>query len=212
MITKEQLATEATNGRAFAVVNDLVHDPDRYFEELQQLALTMASHIDAQAARIAELEREVEEANEARREAQLAAQEAQTSRDTTVTQVRRELGQRISELEQDAATRDAEIASVLPGTHYMDPPDGGDVSLLVQLRRMARDAGRYRWLRKQRWDNSSLAVISEPKRNVRLGTYCPSGELLDAAIDAVIQPPRCTCPSGDGSLRWPCPRHPPESA
>jgi len=21
---------------------------------------------------------------------------------------------------------------------------------------------------------------------------------------------RCTCPSGDGSLRWPCPRHPPE--
>ncbi|WP_081284722.1 DUF4031 domain-containing protein [Chromobacterium subtsugae] len=24
--------------------------------------------------------------------------------------------------------------------------------------------------------------------------------------------PRCTCPSGDGSLRWPCPRHPPESA
>lgn len=22
----------------------------------------------------------------------------------------------------------------------------------------------------------------------------------------------CTCPSGDGSLRWPCPAHPPESA
>lgn len=20
----------------------------------------------------------------------------------------------------------------------------------------------------------------------------------------------CTCPSGDGSLRWPCPSHPPE--
>ncbi|WP_374424589.1 ead/Ea22-like family protein [Chromobacterium sp.] len=30
-----------------------------------------------------------------------------------------------------------------------------------------------------------------------------------AAIDAAMQPPRCTCPSGDGSLRWPCPRHPP---
>lgn len=58
MITKEQLATEAPNGRAFAVVNDLVHDPDRYFEELQQLALTMASHIDAQAARIAALEQD----------------------------------------------------------------------------------------------------------------------------------------------------------
>jgi hypothetical protein len=22
-------------------------------------------------------------------------------------------------------------------------------------------------------------------------------------------PPNCTCPSGDGSLRWPCPAHPP---
>lgn len=22
---------------------------------------------------------------------------------------------------------------------------------------------------------------------------------------------RCTCPSGDGSLRWPCPEHPPTS-
>lgn len=33
-----------------------------------------------------------------------------------------------------------------------------------------------------------------------------------AAIDAAMAPPRCTCPSGDGSLRWPCPRHPPESA
>jgi hypothetical protein len=22
---------------------------------------------------------------------------------------------------------------------------------------------------------------------------------------------RCTCPSGDGSLRWPCPEHPPRS-
>ncbi|WP_043635998.1 hypothetical protein [Chromobacterium haemolyticum] len=58
MITKEQLATEATSGRAFAVVDDIVHDPDRHFEELQWLALTMASHIDAQAARIAELEQD----------------------------------------------------------------------------------------------------------------------------------------------------------
>lgn len=26
------------------------------------------------------------------------------------------------------------------------------------------------------------------------------------------QSANCTCPSGDGSLRWPCPAHPPESA
>ncbi len=31
------------------------------------------------------------------------------------------------------------------------------------------------------------------------------------AIDAYVEPVACTCPSGDGSLRWPCPTHPPES-
>lgn len=25
-----------------------------------------------------------------------------------------------------------------------------------------------------------------------------------------MTPPLCTCPGGDGSLRWPCLRHPPE--
>ena len=38
-------------------------------------------------------------------------------------------------------------ASVLPGVIYMDPPDGGDVSVSEQLRRMAKDAERYRRLR-----------------------------------------------------------------
>lgn len=40
-----------------------------------------------------------------------------------------------------------ECSAVLPGAHYMDPPDGGDVSIPEQLRRMARDAERYQWLR-----------------------------------------------------------------
>lgn len=44
------------------------------------------------------------------------------------------------------AEREA-MANVLPGYYYMDPPDGGDVSVLEQLRRMAKDAERYRWLR-----------------------------------------------------------------
>lgn len=40
-----------------------------------------------------------------------------------------------------------ELIALLPGSYYMDPPDGGDVSLLVQLRRMAEDAAKYRhWL------------------------------------------------------------------
>lgn len=47
------------------------------------------------------------------------------------------------------AQREA-MANVLPGYYYMDPPDGGDVSVLEQLRRMAKDAQRYRWLRANR--------------------------------------------------------------
>lgn len=48
------------------------------------------------------------------------------------------------------------------------------------------DAARYRWLRKQHWNDAAIAVVADPKKNVRLGTYCPSEELLDAAIDAAM--------------------------
>ena len=34
----------------------------------------------------------------------------------------------------------SDIIALLGGSHYMDPPDGGDVSLLEQLRRMAEAA------------------------------------------------------------------------
>jgi hypothetical protein len=39
-------------------------------------------------------------------------------------------------------------------------------------------------------------------------------EIFDALVDAAMQAstpgePKCTCPSGDGSLRWPCDVHPP---
>ena len=34
----------------------------------------------------------------------------------------------------------AACAAVLPGAYYMDPPDGGDVPVSEQLRRMAKDA------------------------------------------------------------------------
>lgn len=36
------------------------------------------------------------------------------------------------------------VLSVLPSVYYMDPPDGGSVSVLEQLRRMADDAAKYR--------------------------------------------------------------------
>ncbi|WP_369055309.1 hypothetical protein, partial [Burkholderia gladioli] len=42
------------------------------------------------------------------------------------------------------------LLTPLPGTTYMDEPDGGSPSLLEQLQRMAKDAARYRWLQRQR--------------------------------------------------------------
>jgi len=51
----------------------------------------------------------------------------------------------------------------------------------------ALDAARYRWLRKQHWESSRLCVVTNPKINVRLGTYCPSGKLLDQEIDTAIR-------------------------
>lgn len=77
-------------------------------------------------------------------------------------------------------------ASVLPGVIYMDPPDGGDVPISEQLRRMAQDAARYRWLRggpdvprhSTRW----------PRWEVRnwSGRYWETlfAEKMDAEIDA----------------------------
>lgn len=51
----------------------------------------------------------------------------------------------------------------------------------------ARCAARYRWLRQQRWDSSRLCVVTDPKRSVRLGQYCPTGDLLDEEIDAAMK-------------------------
>lgn len=38
----------------------------------------------------------------------------------------------------------AQLCDLLPGSYYMDPPDGGNVSVLEQFRRMAEDAARWR--------------------------------------------------------------------
>jgi hypothetical protein len=46
------------------------------------------------------------------------------------------------------------------------------------------DAERYRWLRVQHWYAAKLCVVTDPKRNVRLGTDCPSDARLDELIDA----------------------------
>lgn len=85
------------------------------------------------------------------------------------------------------AERDA-MANVLPGHYYMDPPDGGDVPVLEQLRRMAKDAARYRFL-------SCKGVPPYFHRCSRWRLEYWNGEWwdplmkeeLDAAIDAQIE-------------------------
>lgn len=44
----------------------------------------------------------------------------------------------------DRSVTDADLMRLLPGPYYMDPPDGGDISLHEQLRRMAEDARKWR--------------------------------------------------------------------
>lgn len=78
-----------------------------------------------------------------------------------------------------------EVMALLPYAYYMDPPDGGDVSPLEQLRRMAKDAERYRKIRAMHWNDSDLCVVLNPKDSVKLGVDCPSNERLDSMLDAI---------------------------
>ena len=69
----------------------------------------------------------------------------------------------------------AAARALLPGVYYMDPPDGGNVDLLEQWNRMAKDALRYRWLRRNPtylgWEHD-----------------CPP-EFIDANVDAALAAP-----------------------
>ena len=91
-----------------------------------------------------------------------------------------------AQLKQERDTLAKEVdacASTLPGPYYMDPPDGGDVSISEQLRRMARDAARYRWLRQPNplHREAHIAVLTHN------GGWVASGERADAAIDAAMK-------------------------
>ena len=74
----------------------------------------------------------------------------------------------------------AALVTLLPGTYYMDPPDGGSVTLLEQLQRMAKDAERYRWLRSA---DNDVSPLLKPNG---IGWQMVVGGRLDAAIDAAI--------------------------
>ncbi|OQS33239.1 hypothetical protein [Chromobacterium haemolyticum] len=81
----------------------------------------------------------------------------------------------------------------------------------VRIAELEQDAARFRWLRDY-WHGF------EHYRKAR-GTIADLTREIDEQIQkqqvttaTTIEKLRCTCPSGDGSLRWPCPRHPPELA
>lgn len=90
--------------------------------------------------------------------------------------------------------RDEDLYALLPGTHYMDPPDGGDPGLLEMLKRLALDAARYRWLR---YFGKDGVNIKPPCEHVHACLYTHpvglipatrviTGNELDAAIDAAL--------------------------
>lgn len=71
------------------------------------------------------------------------------------------------------ANLESELAALLPGTHYMDPPDGGSVTLLEQVQRMAEDAARYRWLVSKAFN---VELIGDGDDSPMFSTsYCYSG-------------------------------------
>jgi hypothetical protein len=82
----------------------------------------------------------------------------------------------LAELDRVRGERDAMLAT-LPGPIYMDPPDGGDVSPAEQMKRMADDAARYRWL----VENDMLDM---PSVDIANAFHRLTGDALDAAIDA----------------------------
>lgn len=45
------------------------------------------------------------------------------------------------------------------------------------------DAERYQCIRSKHWSDSDFCVASKPAENVRLGSFCPSHELLDNLVD-----------------------------
>ncbi|HEJ2268215.1 TPA: hypothetical protein SLW25_001540 [Pseudomonas aeruginosa] len=106
------------------------------------------------------------------RDGRLSALERAVGAETERNQLRAEL-EEYDDLKADLG----QCASALPGTYYMDPPDGGNVSIPEQIRRMAKDAARYRALRQKQCGD---VVVRDRASHL-------FGERLDAEIDAAIE-------------------------
>jgi hypothetical protein len=81
-------------------------------------------------------------------------------------------------------TLERDVLSTLPGVYYMDPPDGGSAPLGEQVRRMAVDAARYRWLRNEantaRKCDPMVCIYPLDDQDLI------EGDRLDVAIDAAM--------------------------
>lgn len=98
-------------------------------------------------------------------------------------------GDEIERLRSGRNELEAAISNALPGVRYMDPPDGGSPSLAEQLRRMATDAERYRWLRGDScMDHSARWTQWEVRRwDAPIWTNDLRRADLDAAIDDAMR-------------------------
>lgn len=111
-----------------------------------------------------------------------------------------EASRSIAELEQVSAAgvKDAaglteptvsqdQLCALLPGVYYMDPPDGGSVTILEQLQRMSADAARYRWL--TACNSGSIGIVAwhrdEDKEMVLTEAY--ADEAIDTAMAKGVQ-------------------------
>jgi len=65
--------------------------------------------------------------------------------------------------------------------HWQEERD----ELKRQNAELAKDAERYRWIRRLHWSDGTLTVTHP--RNVHLGSTCLSLDLLDDAIDASMK-------------------------
>lgn len=88
----------------------------------------------------------------------------------------------------DSRQQQGDLTDLLPSTYYMDPPDGGDVSVREQFARMACDAARYRWLKE--CNGGSIGIVAwhrdEDKEMVLTERY--ADEAIDADRAAQAQP------------------------
>lgn len=139
--------------------NTLLALTTRHFAESWNRRSTDAKLDEYLSAGIAQLQEE--------RDAALAEIEARRIQVSTLT-----------EWYSNALDVIGEVTAAIPGATYMDPPDGGDVSIPEQIRRMAKDAERYRLLRENEdffiryTDGNDIHLIESPER---------LDEVLDAA-------------------------------